>query len=212
MCYPGPRTPVTQVSGPYTRQEREAKEGAGTPASAHFAQALRLPIPRTTTVSSSTVTVRDTAVPTRLSSLRIGLAATPRRPGESPTDRPVGTGYRPCDREGERAKRATHRSACDRKASEAAHQATREPGFAGRPVAPPRGDRRASAVGGIIPTGRQAKRSRTSSHTRARLRPATRGAPWGQERSDWGAKNLVLGSATGPAASRRASPCRCARA
>ena len=65
------------------RQEREAKEGAGTPASAHFAQALRLRIPRTTTVSSSTVTVRDTdrARAPQLASHRPRLP--PRRPDES---------------------------------------------------------------------------------------------------------------------------------
>jgi len=95
------------------------------------------------------VTVRDAAVPVRLSSLRIGPAATPRRPGESrgplPQWAPAFAGVTQVWR-ASKASNAPKRMRQAGKRSEAAHQATREPGSAGRPVAPPRGDRRASAV------------------------------------------------------------------
>ena len=135
-----------------SRQEREAKEGAGTPASAHFAQALRLPIPRTPTVSRSTVTVRDAAVPARLSSLRIAPLVVPAKAGTHCPGR--------------------HRLSPVRQrwASEQSEQ---------RPAA------RA--------TGRQAKRCRASSHTRARLCRATRGAPLGgRSEATWGLKSTRL--------------------
>jgi len=50
------------------------------------------------------------------------------------------------ERRASKASNAPNRMRQAGKRSEAADQATREPGSAGRPVAPPRGDRRASAV------------------------------------------------------------------
>ena len=149
-------SPFTPCRSPGARQRRRSEHQLPR----YFAQALRLPIPRTTTVSSSTVTVRDTAVPARLSSLRIGPshhlvvpAKARRKPG--PTA-PVGTGFRRCDRGGRvsNASNAPQRVRQAGKRSEAAHQATREPGSPGRPVAPPWGDRRDSAVGGQQKPGR----------------------------------------------------------
>ena len=131
----------------------------------YFAQALRLRIPRTTTVSSSTVTVRDTAVPVRFGSLRIASLAHwtrwapafagvtfvygppcvcgPRmsyRRTPVPTD-PNGHDCRRSNKRarGERAKRATPRTASDRKASEAKpqtkpHASPAPPGDPWRPL------------------------------------------------------------------------------
>ena len=96
----------------------------------YFAQALRLQIPRTTTVSSATVTLREPAVPSRLSSLRIARRERARKTRGQASE----------------ASEAPKRVRQAGKRSEAAHQATREPGSAGRPVAPFGG--RSEATGG----------------------------------------------------------------
>jgi len=83
------------------------------------------------------------AAPARLGSLRTVGSLDPVGPGFRRGDILVShTGERRYKRaRGERAKRATPRTACDRKASEseAADQATHEAGFAGRPGVAPRG-------------------------------------------------------------------------
>jgi len=64
---------------------------------------------------------------------------------------PVGTGFRRCDRGGRasEASNAPRRVRQAGKRSEAADQATREAGFAGRPGVAPRGQEREARLGGL---------------------------------------------------------------
>jgi len=186
----GPATTILTWRG---RQKGDPKRRLEHQLPRYFAQALRLRIPRTPTVSSSTVTVRDTAVLARFSSLRIAplahwtrwapafagvtfvcgprmclapvclrppacvwppvrLRPPARHTGERRYPQPLvattAAGATEMERRASEASNAPQRERQEGKRSEAAHQATREPGSAGRPVAPLGG--RSEATGGPI--------------------------------------------------------------